>query len=189
MQLSFIIGVTHLTIARLLSAYRNRRTINALADIGYAIVLWAAFFLANYLILNKPLPGITATLLIVGAILIAVFANFQKNILKGILMTLVGLFFGVIGAFADIVSYIRLFAVGLASYIVANSLYTLAVGEGINNVVSGIIAAIILFSAHALNIALSMMSVLVHGVRLNLLEFSTHAGIQWAGKAYNPFKE
>jgi V/A-type H+-transporting ATPase subunit I len=189
MQISFIIGVAHLTIARLLSAYRNRRTLNALGDIGYVIVLWAVFFVANNLILKKPLPGITPSLLIVGVILIAVFANFQKNILKGILITMGSLPFGVIGAFADIVSYIRLFAVGLASYIVANSFNTLAVGEGINTIVSGIIAAIILFLAHALNIVLSGMSVLVHGVRLNMLEFSSHVGIQWAGKPYKPFKE
>lgn len=189
MQISFIIGVTHLTIARLLSAYRNRRTVNALADIGYIIVLWAVFFVANNLILKKPLPGITPTLLVVGIVMIALFANFQKNVVKGILITMGSLPFGVIGAFADIVSYIRLFAVGLASYIVASSFNTLAIGKGIDNVLSGVMAAIILFLAHALNIVLSGMSVLVHGVRLNMLEFSNHVGIQWAGKPYKPFKE
>ncbi|MCK5077704.1 MAG: ATPase, partial [Calditrichia bacterium] len=66
---------------------------------------------------------------------------------------------------------------------------SIAIGEGINSVIGGIVAAIILFLAHALNIVLCGMSVLVHGVRLNMLEFSGHVGVQWSGKPYKPFTE
>ena len=114
---------------------------------------------------------------------------FQKNIIKGILSSLGDLPLDVIGSFSDIVSYIRLFAVGFASFIVASSFNTMAVGSGIDNVVSGIIAAVIMFLGHTLNIALCGMAVLVHGVRLNMLEFSGHVGVQWTGKPYEPFKE
>jgi len=41
--------------------------------------------------------------------------------------------------------------------------------------------------AHVLNISLCALAVLVHGVRLNALEFSSHLGIQWAGIKYAPF--
>ena len=54
----------------------------------------------------------------------------------------------------------------------------------------GIIAGIvILLLGHLLNISLAILSVLVHGVRLNTLEFSNHVGLQWAGFAYKPFAE
>jgi V/A-type H+-transporting ATPase subunit I len=59
-------------------------------------------------------------------------------------------------------------------------------GEGVVALVAG--AAIILFG-HCLNIILGPMSVLVHGVRLNVLEFSGHANVTWSGFTFEPFKE
>ena len=189
MQFSFVIGVLQLSIGHLLAAFKKMNSLTALAEIGWIVVLWSIFFVANNLVLGKDLPGITMPLLLIGVAIIAVFANFQKNVLKGILQTIGNLPLDIISSFSDIVSYIRLFAVGFASFIVASSFNTMAVGSGIDNVVSGIIAAIVLFLGHTLNIALCGMSVLVHGVRLNMLEFSGHVGVQWTGKQYLPFKE
>lgn len=189
MQLSFVVGVLQLSIGHLLAAFKKRKSPTALAEIGWVIVLWSVFFVANNLVLGKAMPEFTTTLLLVGVVIIAVFANFQKNIIKGILLTIGNLPLDIISSFSDIVSYIRLFAVGFASFIVASSFNAMAVGSGIDNILSGIIAAIVLFLGHTLNIALCGMSVLVHGVRLNMLEFSGHVGVQWTGKQYLPFKE
>jgi V/A-type H+-transporting ATPase subunit I len=49
-------------------------------------------------------------------------------------------------------------------------------------------AALILFLAHAMNILLSALGVIVHGVRLNTLEFSGHLGMQWTGIPFKPFR-
>jgi V/A-type H+-transporting ATPase subunit I len=49
--------------------------------------------------------------------------------------------------------------------------------------------AAILFAVHVLNILLGSLAVLVHGVRLNALEFSSHMGIQWLGLKFNPFRK
>jgi V/A-type H+-transporting ATPase subunit I len=46
---------------------------------------------------------------------------------------------------------------------------------------------ILMVFGHGLNIVLSALSVLVHGVRLNILEFSGRAGLGWSGIAYRPF--
>jgi len=48
------------------------------------------------------------------------------------------------------------------------------------------IAAILLIG-HGLNIALCALGILVHGVRLNTLEFSLHKGLEWKGVPYRPF--
>ena len=54
----------------------------------------------------------------------------------------------------------------------------------------GIVIMVVVFLfGHALNIILSIISVLAHGVRLNLLEFTNHLGLEWAGREYDPFKE
>ncbi|MCK4820297.1 ATPase, partial [bacterium] len=72
---------------------------------------------------------------------------------------------------------------------VASSFNSMAIGSGINSILGGFIAACVLFLGHGLNIMLGLMSVIVHGIRLNMLEFSGHLSMQWAGKEYSPFKE
>jgi len=65
----------------------------------------------------------------------------------------------------------------------------MALGSGINSIFSGIMAALILFLGHALNILLALMAVIVHGIRLNMLEFSGHLDMEWSGIEYKPFRE
>ena len=48
-------------------------------------------------------------------------------------------------------------------------------------------AIMLLFFGHGLNMILNVLSVIVHGVRLNTLEFSNHLGMSWSGFSYNPF--
>ena len=48
---------------------------------------------------------------------------------------------------------------------------------------------LVALAGHVLNILLGFMGVLVHAVRLNTLEFSNHAGMQWTGIAYRPFAD
>ena len=50
-------------------------------------------------------------------------------------------------------------------------------------------AILLLFFGHGLNMILNVLSVIVHGVRLNTLEFSNHLGMSWAGFSYKPFSE
>jgi V/A-type H+-transporting ATPase subunit I len=51
-----------------------------------------------------------------------------------------------------------------------------------------VIAAVALFLGHGLNIILALMAVMVHGIRLNMLEFAGHLGVHFSGEAYKPFK-
>jgi V/A-type H+-transporting ATPase subunit I len=125
----------------------------------------------------------------VGSGLVLVFESFQKNILKGMGETLINLPLSVIATFSDVVSYLRLFAVGYASVVVSQSFNEMAIGDGVNSVIRGLITALILFFGHLLNAVLSIMAVLVHGVRLNMLEFSSHMKMAWSGKEYKPFTE
>ena len=48
---------------------------------------------------------------------------------------------------------------------------------------------IVILAGHVLNLLLGFLGVLVHGIRLNTLEFSNHMGLQWLGHAYKPFKK
>jgi V/A-type H+-transporting ATPase subunit I len=89
--------------------------------------------------------------------------------------------------FSDIMSYIRLWAVGMAGGAIATMITTMA-GPMLGSFL--IFAGLILLVAgHGFNMVLTVLSVLVHGVRLNILEFSSRADLTWSGIAYKPFKE
>jgi len=189
MFLCFLIGAVHLTIAHVTRFFRFMNSPKAIAEVGWIAIIWGMFYAAGTLVIARPFPGFALYLLAGGILLVLFFANFQKNFMKGIPKTLTELPLSVIAAFSDVVSYLRLFAVGYASVVVAESFNNMAVGGGIKSILGGLVAALILFFGHALNITLALMAVVVHGIRLNMLEFSSHMGMQWSGKEYKPFTE
>jgi V/A-type H+-transporting ATPase subunit I len=121
-------------------------------------------------------------------VLVIVFTNPQANIARGIGEGLMTVALSFMNNITDVISYVRLFAVGLAGLAIAETFNSLAsgFGQGIAAIVAG---AAILVIGHGLNVILGPMSVLVHGVRLNVLEFSGHANVTWSGVAFDPFKE
>ncbi len=186
--LCFIIGVVHLSIAHLMIALKNW-SLKSISQFGWISILWGLFFLAGNLVISRPLPAVASWLFVLGFVLVGFFSNPRKNILKGFLLSLADLPLSVISSFSDVVSYLRLFAVGYASVIVAESFNNMALGLGFGNIAASLGSALILFFGHALNIVLGLMAVVVHGIRLNMLEFSGHLGMQWSGRPYQPFKE
>lgn len=184
----FFLGALHLSIAHSWNAALKYPSLTLFADIGWICVLWTAFFLARTLILGVPFPGFGIWLIGTGVLLVIFFTHPQRNVLKGIGTGLGTLALSLVNNFTDVISYIRLFAVGLATLAIAETTNTLAFGFG-DGIVALIAGAVILITGHGLNIILGPMSVLVHGVRLNVLEFSGHANVIWSGMAYEPFKE
>ncbi|MFH1449059.1 MAG: hypothetical protein ABIG09_01380 [bacterium] len=185
----FYLGVVHLTIGHLWRATLKLPGLKALADIGWILILWSGLFLAKVLILGYSFPVFGEWFAIIGGLLIILFTNPEKNILKGISNGLGAFLLNVVNSFVDIVSYIRLFAVGLASVAVADSFNKMALDVGFSSLTAGLIASLLIFVGHGLNIVVGPIAVLVHGVRLNMLEFGNHADIKWGGFVYKPFKE
>lgn len=189
MYICFLIGGVHLTIAHSTIALRIINSIRALAQLGWILIVWSLFFVAGKLVLGRDLYGHTGIIFSLGVVLVLLFSYPQRNVLKGIGVALADLPFKVINSFSDIISYLRLFAVGYASVVVASSFNNMALALGFNNIWRSFMSAIILFLGHSLNILLGLMAVIVHGIRLNMLEFSSHLGMQWSGKEYKPFKD
>ncbi len=187
--LCFIIGALHLSVAHIMQAARTINSPICIAQAGWVFVIWGLFFTAGTLVLGRPFPNEAAYILAIGSGLILLFSNFQRNFIKGVLTTLGDLPLKIISSFSDVVSYLRLFAVGYASVIMAKSFNDMALSAGFGSIASGLGAALILFLGHTLNIVLGFMAVIVHGIRLNMLEFSGHLGMEWSGREYKPFKE
>jgi V/A-type H+-transporting ATPase subunit I len=188
-SLCFLLGAIHLSIAHLWRGILKLPSFKALADIGWMLILWGAFFLAKMLILGDIFPRFALWLFAAGAGLVILFTNPMRNILKGIGAGFGNLLLNFVNSFTDIVSYIRLFAVGLATVAIADAFNKMAMDIGYNSVLTGIVTSLILILGHALNIILGSLAIIVHGVRLNVLEFCSHLDIKWSGFSYNPLKE
>ncbi|MFH1360999.1 MAG: hypothetical protein ABIJ41_08245 [Candidatus Omnitrophota bacterium] len=186
--LCFLIGGIHLSIAHIWRGLMKMPSLAALAEIGWLSLLWGMFFLAKFLILSHPFPSFGLGLIITGPILVIFFSQPKKNMMKTISLGLGDFLVNLTNTFTDLVSYIRLFAVGLASVAVADAFNQIAMDMGMNTLWTSLVAALVLVFGHLLNIVLGLMAVLVHGVRLNVLEFSSHLKMEWTGFKYDPLR-
>jgi V/A-type H+-transporting ATPase subunit I len=186
MNLCLLIGASHLTLAHAWNVLRMINDRRALAQVGWIGVVWTMFFVSRWMMFGAPLPAWWMGLTIPSVILILLFmtppAKLKEEWINHAMLPL-----SFMSAFGDGLSYLRLYALSVAGFKVAASFNLLALNIGFDSVFSGLMAALILFFAHALNVALSAMSVLVHGIRLNALEFSMHLGLEWSGSEYKPF--
>jgi V/A-type H+-transporting ATPase subunit I len=139
------------------------------------------------MVLGIEAPGLMVWLFIGGAVLVALFSKPGTSFFKGMLSSIGNLPLSIINGFSDIISYIRLYAVGLSTVLMAASFNQMAIGDGITTVASGIGAVLVLILGHGLNMILAAMAVLVHGVRLNMLEYAGHAEVEFSGNEYKPF--
>ncbi len=197
----FVIGTVHLSIARGWGVLRNLRQaprLRALSELGMLSMVLGLYYLVLQLVLDPtlyPMPGYAVYMIGGGFISVLLFSNQEagQNVFIGALKGLGGIItiaLDSISAFSDIISYIRLYAVGLASFAIAQSFNDMAAGIGAGGGIgSAVAAAVVLLLGHTLNLAMGALSVVVHGVRLNMLEFSGHLGMEWTGEAYAPFRK
>lgn len=185
MRLCFFLGALHLTIAHCWNAIVYGKTMKAARELGWAITVWGNFYLARLLVTGDPVADKVQALYIPGLALVVLVTIIKEFGFVNILLMV----FGIINAFVDVVSYIRLYAVGMATVAVAQSFNNMATGMEMPIWIKPLVMILILLLGHALNIALGAMSVLVHGVRLNVLEFSQHLNLEWTGVKYSPLSK
>jgi len=202
--MTFVIGTIHLSIAHVWNFFRELRTrprVAALEQLGWLSMVLGLYYLVLELVLGTvavsivPRPNWWMSMIVGGLIAVMAFGrqesgqNFFIGVAKGVANIITTALDG-ISAFSDIISYIRLFAVGLASLAIAQAFNSMAggVAESMGGAGGAVVAALILFLGHSLNLAMGALSVIVHGVRLNMLEFSGHLGMEWTGVEYSPFR-
>ena len=195
MLLCFTIGVSHLMLARIWNGICKINDTTSIAEFGWAGILLFMYFVTNSIVgIFSSIPHVM--FYVFGFSLVAVFAfTVKPSEFKSRGAEIGMLPLNIMSALGDIISYVRLFAVGLASVKVAENFNSMAIG-----LVSGadewwlkaffsLLMVLILILGHALNLVMAGLSILVHAVRLNTLEFSNHKGISWAGYAFKPFRK
>ncbi len=195
MKFCFMIGTIQLSLACLMNFIRNfkQKSLAFVSDLATLASTVSLYFLILMLVVGADV-NISAIFSVIGIcfVLVVLFGSQEpgQSFGAGVKAGLGGAFttfLNTISSFGNVMSYIRLFAVGMASLAIAQSfngmaesmLHGLALPAGI----------LILVIGHGLNIVMGMLSVVVHGMRLNLLEFSGQLGMEWAGIPYEPFKK
>ncbi len=124
----------------------------------------------------------------ISGVLILFFNNPGKNIFVNFGGGIWEVYSIVTGVLGDLLSYIRLFALGVSSAILGYVFNDLAVQmSGSTPIVSQLIFIIILLIGHGLNIFMATLGAFVHPMRLTFVEFYKNAGFTGGGKAYHPF--
>ncbi len=194
MKFSFSIGVIQMSLGTLIAIKRkiSAKNLSWIADLGWLFAVCAMYLLALYLIIGENIP-VKAVFGLIGVafVLVVIFGEMGPGKtfgqgLKAGLGSAFTQFLNTISCFGNVMSYIRLFAVGMAGLAISQSFNSIAASLGGPLV---ILAVIVVLFGHALNLVMCFLSVAVHGVRLNVLEFSGQVGLEWSGIPYEPFKE
>ena len=184
LNLALAIGFVQIVFGMAVHVYKQvifTGWLSALSRVGWIILL---FSLLDIMI-TKGLPQFSGIMAWVGVGLIVFFGSPKDGWLKSFGMGLVDLY-SITGVAGDLLSYIRLFALGVSSAIlglVVNSLAVSAKGVPYIGVVLFILTLVI---GHGANLMLSSLSAFVHPMRLTFVEFYKNTGFLGGGKPYKP---
>ena len=194
MKFSFSIGAIQMALGSLISIKKKigEKNLSWVADLGWLVAIIAMYMLSLYLVIGEKI-SVKPVFALIGVAFITVVLfggmapdrTFAQGIKAG-LADAFTVFLNTISCFGNVMSYIRLFAVGMAGLAISQSFNGIAAGFHGPLIILGVVVVLI---GHGLNIIMCFLSVVVHGVRLNVLEFSGQAGLEWTGIAYEPFKE
>ena len=199
----FTLALVQLSVSHIKAMARNHKSLKMIGDLGallqligmywvvLSMVVSSTIFSFSEVIWGIPVGALSIGLVAFGFILSFIFSNYEGSIGASILEScknIISVLLGVVNVFSDIVSYIRLWAVGLAGAAISATVNEMA-GPLLGHFLTFFFFVLLIVFGHGLNMVLNLLSVIVHGVRLNTLEFSSHLGMAWSGLKYSPFME
>ncbi|MBR1489140.1 MAG: ATPase V [Bacteroidales bacterium] len=198
MVLALIVGIVHLCLAMVVKTYNQTKVkgfANSLGTWGWTLLIvggTAVGALALIGVLDKDITKwVIIALGIVSAAGIFLLNDLHRNPLINIGSGLWETYNTVTGLLGDVLSYLRLYALGLAGSMLGkafNDIGGMILGDG-SNLVMWIPFILIVLVGHTLNIAMAALGAFVHPLRLNFLEFFKNSGYEAAGRNYNPLKK
>lgn len=192
-NLALILGAVQIIFGMVLKAINQSIQFGfkyAISTIGW-IILLLSFAVAFLLPSVLPMGG-TAHLVVLGAaaVMIFLFNSPGKNIFMNIGLGFWDSYNMATGLLGDVLSYVRLFALGLSGGILASVFNSLAVGMSPDNKILGPIVIVLIFLiGHSINMFMNILGAMVHPMRLTFVEFFKNSGYEGGGKAYKPFKK
>lgn len=189
MAVSILVGVAHVVLANVMNARRFSDWRDGVASWGWALTVGGGLLLAaGYTMPEVPrLETLSLGMIIVGLCLVMGWTAWREKPLRRMAGGLLSLT-KVSAAFGDVLSYLRLFALGLASASLATAFNDMAAGIHSSMPRFGLLfALLVLLFGHSLNLLLAVSSGVIHGLRLNVIEFFNW-GLTDEGRRFTPFR-
>lgn len=191
-NLSLILGGVQIVFGMILKAVNQTIQFGfkyAVATIGWLFILVStaiAFAAPGFM----PMGGtVHMVFLAIGVLMAYLYNSPGKNVFVNIGLGLWDSYNMATGLLGDVLSYVRLFALGLSGGILASVFNSLAVGMSPDNVIAGPIVMVLIFViGHAINMFMNVLGAMVHPMRLTFVEFFKNSGYEGGGKEYKPFK-
>ena len=196
MVLALAVGVVHLLLAMIVKtvyATRNAGFLESLSTWGWTL-FWVGLTVIGVLALSGVLssPVVRVAIIVLGIVCaIGIFPlnNIHRNPLVNVGSGLWDTYNMATGILGDVLSYLRLYALGLAGAMLGfafNDLAAMALGDG---GIGWVFFILIVIIGHTLNLAMAALGAFVHPLRLNFLEFFKNSDYQGVGRKYNPLKK
>ncbi len=192
-NLALVLGALQIVFAMFLKAVNQIKQFgftHSLATFGWLIVIIGSgiyMALTTYEIISES-NVILYTILSLGGFLIVFFSDVEISIPARIGKGIWDIYSTVTGIFGDLLSYIRLFALGLSSAILGFVINDIALQIlGSSPIIGPIFFVLFLILGHGLNILIASLGSFVHPMRLTFVEFYKNAGFSGGGKEYKPF--
>ncbi|MBN2699480.1 MAG: hypothetical protein JXR52_11705 [Bacteroidales bacterium] len=188
--LSIIIGGIQIIFGqfvRILNITRSRGFKYSLATIGWLVLFITLILYATGILKGGVLNYVFYALLGLAGVLILLLNNPDRNVFARVGSGLWDSYSMVTGVFGDLLSYIRLFALGISSAILGFVFNDISLQLLNIPYIGWLFFLIILLFGHSINLFLATLGGFVHPMRLTFVEFYKNAGFKGGGKKYNPF--
>ncbi|MDR0364916.1 MAG: V-type ATP synthase subunit I [Bacteroidales bacterium] len=197
---ALILGVIQLTYAwiiKIITTIMRFGFVYTLDTLGWMIALWgnvAVYFLGSKGMISSSFQTVLFYIVNILGFSMMLFFNNPKKGIKGVPGSigsgLWGLYNKLTGLLGDILSYIRLFALGISGAVLGLVFNQLAFSFAPDIIVlKQLVIVLILLFGHSINLFLCSLSGFVHPMRLTFVEFYNNAGFEGGGKPYNPFRK
>jgi V/A-type H+-transporting ATPase subunit I len=192
---SLIIGCVQIIFGMFIKVFNRFKTGQpgeALSTIGWLTLILGC--VTTYILSSKGIITASTSKILyivicsVAAVFIFILNNLKRNVFVNIGLGLWDTYNMATGLLGDVLSYIRLFALGISGSVMGFVFNDLAISLSPNiPVLKQIVMLIILIIGHGMNIFMSGLSAFVHPMRLTFVEFYKNAGFTGGGKKYEPF--
>ena len=197
MVMSIVVGVIHLCLAMIVKTWnetKNKGFAGSLGTWGWTLLIVGGIIVGAFSLTGVLNAAATKWIIIVLGVLSAlgifVFNDPKRNKLANIGMGLWDTYNTATGLIGDVLSYLRLYALGLAGSMLGlafNNIGQMILGDGSNALLWPPFILIVLVG-HTLNIAMAALGAFVHPLRLNFLEFFKNSGYEGSGRNFNPLQ-
>ena len=198
MVMALVVGVVHLCLAMVVKTYNYTKVkgfANSLGTWGWTLLVVGGTIVGALALMGVLDKTATKWIIIAIGVLSAagifLLNDLHRNPLLNIGAGLWESYNTVTGLLGDVLSYLRLYALGLAGSMLGkafNDIGLMVLGDG-KSIPLWIPFLLIVFVGHTLNIAMCALGAFVHPLRLNFLEFFKNSGYEAAGRTYNPLKK